>query len=105
MMGEPITIDRKAGFPLRFTLAGQDYQAIAQCECEAEAITLYDTPRENDRLGERTVLIHCSQHGDQVSLALVPHSETYSRSAFAWVEQRHRRDRRVAWGMSRGGAR
>lgn len=106
-MSEPLTrnsiaLDRKAGFPLHFTLAGQSYQAVAQCECEAELMTLYDSPRENDRPGERTVLIHCATHGDQVTLALAQRQTTYSRSAFAWVEQRHRR---VAWGMSRGGAR
>ncbi len=95
-----IPIDRKAGFPIHFTLTGQEYRVIAQCECAAELITLYDAPRADERPDERTVLIHCAQHGEQISLALIPRAETYSRAAFAWVEQRHRRERRVAWGMS-----
>ncbi len=104
-MNPMIPIDCKAGFLIHFTLAGQDYRVIAQCECAAEFITLYDATRSADRPDERTVLIHCMQHGDRISLALVQRSETYHRAVFAWSENRHRRDRRVAWGMFRGGER
>jgi hypothetical protein len=95
-----IPIDSKSGFPFHITLNGEPYTASARCECEVDRITLYDAQRADDHDGERTLLIHCAVHGDKVALALRDQA-AYHHPAFRWAEERHAKDRRVQWGMSR----
>ncbi len=105
MNGDILPIDRKAGFPIDFIHDGQTYRVIAQCECAAERMTIIDVPHLSDKAGERTVLIHYVQHGDLISLALAQRAERVNKAIFAWAEQQHRKDKRVAWGMYLGGQR
>jgi hypothetical protein len=96
-----ITIERKPGFLTFFSIDGQPYRLQARCECPAEVCRLYSTPRASDKPGERTMTLECATHGITKHLATLERKETYNKSIYAWVEERHAKDKRVQWGMSR----
>jgi hypothetical protein len=80
------------------------------CQHAVVDLAVYVTGREV--LGGLSVIYACPTCGTHHTIAshcLSP-SESYidtprARAIFGWSEQRHARDKRVQWGMSRGGQR
>lgn len=96
---EPERITR-SGHLAYFPYAGAQYSmSTLLCACAGIAIELAadGTPREYIN-----ATYTCAQHGPHQSTAIRCAETTQHRPSqiFAWVEQRHARDRRVAWGMA-----
>jgi hypothetical protein len=98
----PIEAYTRSGYVAYFDHAGARYSlSTFLCNCAELSITLSsdNTPREY-----LNATYTCATHGAHQSTAIrcaapsVTHTDS---AAFAWVEQRHRRDRRVQWGMAR----
>lgn len=90
----------RSGHLAYFPYAGAQYSmSTLLCACADIAIELAadGTPREY-----LNATYICAQHGTHQSAAIrcmEPIANHRQSQVFAWVEQRHARDRRVQWGM------
>lgn len=98
-----VVIIRQLGTARNIEIAGEPY-SVSHLYCQCADATIELTPHKNDSKEMVSVVIHCRQHGDLKSAAIqcgLPfRCETITNTAvFEWVNARHDKDRRIAWGM------
>ena len=88
----------RSGHLVYFTYAVAQYSLATLCSCAGITVSLVVDGTPRDYLNATAT---CPTCGPQQATALrcytTPAHQT--TQAFAWVEQRHARDRRVGWGM------
>ncbi len=88
---------RRSGYLIEFKYASGDYSLGTFCQCPD--ITL-DVAGSGQPLDYLNVTVTCAAHGAHKNTASrCPEFVHIKSAAFAWVEQRHARDRRAGWGM------
>lgn len=102
-MNDQLPITHHSGTLRTVTLAGESYN-VAHLYCACAGATIEAALHKHDPQDTVSVKIHCPKHG-MLNAAAIKCGLTFScepvtnATIFAIVEERHAKDRRVAWGM------